>query len=270
MLSTVFDFKNYQSYLLFYFGDKKNRKGLKSKAAEFLGSHPTLLSQVLHGKVDLNLEQAEKLNRFIGHSDEESHYFLLMVQKSRAGTKTLESYFQIQMNQVLKARRIIKKRVGHVDSVSLENETKYYSSWQFSAVHVALSLPRLNQIESIAGSLGIPIRQVKTIISFLIQAGLVQEQDGKHILSRKHIHLGAESSNIKNHHTNWRIKAIQSLENQNRENFHYSSAVSLSRASVDAIKELLIQSLKDVNKVIQDSQEEVLYGFNFDFYNLET
>jgi hypothetical protein len=44
--------------------------------------------------------------------------------------------------------------------------------------------------------------------------------------------------------------------------------VTLSREDVAKIKEILIQNLTTMNKVIQVSKEEEIYGLNFDFFNL--
>ncbi|MBC7372185.1 MAG: TIGR02147 family protein [Bdellovibrionaceae bacterium] len=251
------------------FGDKSERRGLKSKAAKFIGVHSTLVSQVLHGKLTINLEQAEKMSRFLGHNEEESHFFLLMVQKARAGTKNLENYFQNQLNQIMKTRQVIKKRVGKTDSIAAEDELRYYSSWKFSAIHVALSIPDLNNAAALANHLDIPIAQVRAMLDFLTQTGLaVSKELGNFEIGPKHIHLSSESAQVRNHHMNWRMRVLKSLDKETRSNLHYSSAVSLSTADTEKIKELLIQNLNSMNKVIQTSKEEQVYGLNFDFFNL--
>jgi len=268
MSSSVYDFKSYRSFLLDYFGDKSQRKGLKSSAAKFIRCHTTFISQVLHGQVLLNLEQAEKLNQFIGHNEEESHFFLLLVQKERAGTKSLEKYFQNQLEQILKSRQVLKKRVGKVETIAGEDELRYYSAWQFAAVHVALSVPETNTPESLSKALNIPISQVREILDFLVRVGLANSTGRTFAIGSKHIHLGGDSPQIRNHHLNWRVRTVQALDQNIKNNYHYSSAVSLSTEDVDQIKEILIQSLKSANKVIQNSKEEEVYCLNFDFYSL--
>jgi uncharacterized protein (TIGR02147 family) len=269
MSLTVFDFKEYRPYLLKCFGDKSHRNGLKSKAAKSLACHTTHISQILHGQVVISLEHADKMNQFLGHSEEESHYFFLLVQKAKAGTQSLASYFQTQIDQTLKNRQIIKKRVGKTDSVTGEDELRYYSAWQYAAVHVALSIPELSSPDAIAKSLKIPLSQVRHILEFLLKTGLAAPKDHRtYAIGSKHIHLGAESSQVRNHHINWRVRAIQSLDADTKNNLHYSSAVTLSREDIPVIKEMLIQNLKSMNKVIQQSKEQEICGLNFDFFNL--
>ncbi|MCB0369293.1 MAG: TIGR02147 family protein, partial [Bdellovibrionales bacterium] len=252
-------------------GSKKHRSGLKTKAAAAMGCHTTLLSQVLHSRGELNLEQAEKLSRFLGHLDEESHYFILLVQKERAGTRPLKSYFQKQLDQILESRLNLKKRVGVTQEVLKEHEQRYYSSWIYSAVHIALSIPELRTVTLIAKRLLCPEEQVITAINFLLEAGLaIRKSDAYHIGPR-HIHLGKESPSIRSHHRNWRLKAVESLNfDRNIETYdlHYSSVVSLSVDDISRIKDRLIAELKQLNKVIQDSKEEELYALNFDFFKV--
>jgi uncharacterized protein (TIGR02147 family) len=273
MASDIFEFRDYGPYLTEIFGDKSRRKGLKSKAAKFIGCHSTLISQILSGKILLNLEQAEKLNRFIGHNEEESHFFLLLIQKARSGTKQLEQYFENQLEQIRKARLNLKKRVGKTETISEEDELRYYSNWHNAAVHVALSIPQLIHAEEISEALGIPLAQVRSILTFLLKTGMAipHPKDSRGFaIGPKHIHLGADSTHIRNHHVNWRVKSIQSLDQDasSERGLHYSSAVTLSKSDVEKIKEMLITNLKSMNTVIAASKEEAIYGLNFDFFNL--
>lgn len=268
-MTDVFQFKNCSDYLLSVFGDKSQRRGLKSKAAQAIGCHTTLISQVLHGKVLLNLEQAEKLSRFFGHDEDQAHFFLLLVQKARAGTKSLESYFQKQMDGILSQRQILKKRVGATDQVLKEQEQKYYSSWIYAALHVAVSLSNLKSAEALARHFKLPLNQVNEALQFLVKAGFVTiDNKGDFQVGSRHLHLGNNSVHINHHHRNWRIKTLQALESPQPQNLHYSSAVTLSHEDVATIKELLIENLKKMNKTIQASKEETVYVLNFDFFAL--
>ena len=79
------------------------------------------------------------------------------------------------------------------------------------------------------------------------------------------IHSGAY---ILKHHTNWRVKALESLENETLEDLHYSGVVSLSESDVIRIKNLLLDQLKENLKIIASSKEERLFVLNIDFFNL--
>lgn len=264
----VYDFKDYRSYLLSVLGDKTQRRGLKSQAAQYVGCHTTVISQVLNGKIDLSLEQAEKFTRFLNLSEDEEHYFLLMVQKSRSGTKALQSYFQKQIDHHIELHMDMKKRMGRTELVPKEVSQIYYSSWIYAAIHIALTVPEFRDPFTLARKFGVPETQVLEVLDFLMNANLAVKEKGAYKVGPKHIHLSAQSPYIFNHHRNWRLRALQNFELKRKEDLHYSSAISLSKDDVFGVKESLIEHLKSVNKLIGASKEEEVYALNFDFFKL--
>lgn len=264
----LFKFRESRPYLLAVLGDKNQRRGLKSAAAKFIGCHTTAISQILHGQIQLNVEQAEKLNRFLRHGQEESHYFLLIVQKERAGTKTLKDYFQNQIDRILEERHVMKKRLGSTGTVSKDDEQNYYRSWLPAAVHVALSVPGLGTADAIADRFRVPVEQISDTLSFLVKAGLAVHDRGAFAIGPKHVHLANDSLQISNHHRNWRLKAIQSLDSPTKDDLHYSSAVTISKHDAVILKDQLIENLKALNKVVIDSKEEEVFVMSFDFFKI--
>jgi hypothetical protein len=64
------------------------------------------------------------------------------------------------------------------------------------------------------------------------------------------------------------MKAIQALERQ-KDNLHYSSAVSLSKQDIMKIHSHLVDSIQQVKATVRDSKEEELYCFALDFFRIE-
>src|SRR5687768_11246698 len=101
MKDTVFDYRDYKKYLNdFIKNQASGGHGYRSKIAEALRCHITYISQVLNKDAHFSLEQADELNSFLGHTKDESHYFLLLVQVARAGTHSLRSKFQEQIDLI--------------------------------------------------------------------------------------------------------------------------------------------------------------------------
>ena len=94
----IYIYSNYSTFLRNYIkGLPKNGRGEINRIAENLRVHPTLVSQVLGGSKDFSLEQAHILSKYLGLNSMESDYFLLLVQKARAGTTDLKNYFSGNM-----------------------------------------------------------------------------------------------------------------------------------------------------------------------------
>lgn len=222
-MKSVYDFLEYKSYLNSKAGIKGARTGVRSGIAVAANCNTTYVSQVLNGDREFNLEQAEKIGHFLGHTSEENHFFLLLVQMNRAGTKTLKEYFQKQIQNILSERMLIRKRLGVSESLSKEQQSIYYSAWYFAAIHVAITIPELQTKEILADYFDLSIAKVSMILDFLSKNGLIKEEKGRYKMGQNHIHLGSDSENIMKHHSNWRLQVMNSLERDNKKDLHLFS-----------------------------------------------
>lgn len=236
--------------------------------ARALNCQPTYITSVLYGAANLSLEQAEALNSFFAHTKEESQFFLLMVSRDRAGTQSLKVHFQEQCDQILKARLVLTKRLGQQNPLNEQSRGQFYSSWHYLAVQIALTIPEYQDHDSLAKALDLPPNLVAEVLQFLCETGLVEKRGSKFFPTATQIRLGNDSHHIRKHHTNWRIKALESLDRESLNDLHYSGVVSLSEVDVVRIKDTLLKQLKENLKVIADSKEQKLYVLNLDFFNL--
>jgi uncharacterized protein (TIGR02147 family) len=268
MRKEIFDFDFYKDYLRFQTGPNKRRSGLKAKMAEAMGCHSGYISQVLHRTAQLSLEQGERLNELFGHTEVESHFFLLLIQHERAGTHHLKSYFKKQLQEIQKQRLILNQRLKIKESISTEDQARYYSSWQYSAIHMALTLPGVDNAENIVEELKLPLKKVNEILEFLITIGLIQKSDEKIETTSDFIFLEKSSPNIIRHHTNWRMKAIESFDQEDPDDLHYSGVVTLSNKDALRIKEILMKSIKSSLDIVKESKEESLRTLCIDLFKI--
>lgn len=269
MKETLFSFSGYKAYLRRRLGGPGSRPGIKTALAGAIGCQPTYISQVLHSKAHLSLEQAESANQFFAHSKEEAHFFMLLLQKERAGTKALERYFDEQINEILQKRLVLTERLGAKQVLSSEHQSVYYSSWHYAAVHIGLTIPELRAPQALASYLQIPLGKISEVLDFLVSAGLAVEDRGLYKPGLSQIRLGKASHNIIKHHANWRMHSIESLVREELTDLHYSAVVSLSKQDVLKIKDRLLDVIDEIQKTVRDSKEEALCSVAFDFYGLK-
>ena len=143
MTKSVFDFKAYKSYLLYETERKPAQRGLKYLLAKALGCQSAYLSQVLKGSAELSPEQGLRACEFFRLGQDEQDYLMLLLQKDRAGTQDLKTYFQKQINDLLKKRMNLVKRLGKESHLSETDKNTYYSSWIYSAIHLAVTINKL-------------------------------------------------------------------------------------------------------------------------------
>lgn len=269
MRKTVFEFKSYKPFLIYETENSTSRRGQKSLLAKALQCQSAYLSQVLNGKAELSFEQAYRACDFFRLGHEEQDYFMLLVQKDRAGIQDLRIYYQKQIDQLLERRLNLKKRLGQENLLSEKEKTIYYSSWIYPAIHMAVTIKHLQNKERLQKFFQLPQKQMNTVIDFLLKTGLIQQVGSELHAGISVIHLGNDSQSIYKHHTNWRLQAIESLEREDIYDVHYSAVVTLSKADIKKIKNLLLEQLKENIEIIKASNEEELCVLNIDFFNLK-
>jgi uncharacterized protein (TIGR02147 family) len=268
-IKSVFDFKDYKAFLEHYELSRKSfERGFRSKLADHIGCQSGYISQVLNGSAQFSLEQGLKIAGFLSLDERAKKYFLLMIEIARAGTKELRAHFEAELEQLREDFLNIKQRVGDSRSLTDKEQSIYYSSWHYLAVHVITSLKEFDSAKSIASALQIPESVVNQVLLFLLQSGIVKEERGKLLPGLTSVHLNRESPLIRQHHTNWRVAAIQSLVTNSKSDVHYSTVSTLSKADAEKLRAEMVSLIEKYVEVVKPSQEEVMYGFNLDFYNL--
>ncbi|MCB0389970.1 MAG: TIGR02147 family protein [Bdellovibrionales bacterium] len=264
-MKNVFSYSSYNTYLSFRF---KAERGLKAKASKVMGIQTSYLSRVLNHQADLSLEQAFTLNDFFYHDSQEAEFFLLLVQKDRAGTKALKDYFFEKINKVIEQRSQLKSRLEIKEELSPLEQAKYYSHWIYSAIHMVCSVPGLNKKESLHKVFNLPPHVINEVIDFLTKAGLLIENKDGYELGSSHIHLPSDSPFILQHHANWRQKCIREFDYHKPDDFHYSAVFSLSEVDAKIIRERILEVVQQNIKTVIPSKEEVVYCSLIDFFKL--
>lgn len=268
MIGNVFDHDDYKTFLQEACGGTQRRTGLKSELARAMNCQPTYISQIFRGKAHLSLEQAEAVSRFFEFTREERRYFMLLVQCERAGTASLKRLFEEDLRELREKRLTLTERLGRHDSLAEVDQSLYYSSWHYAAVHIALTIPGLRSPAALAQFFNAPEAKIREVIDFLLRTGLAElNEQGELTTGTKSIRLGNDSPNILRHHTNWRLYAIESLEREASSDLHYSAVVSLSYRDALQVKDRLLEHLKEILTTIKASAEEELCVLNIDFFN---
>lgn len=264
----IYEFDTYRDYLATKLGAEGSRTGQRKHLAEYIRVHTTFVSQVLKRRAEFSLEQAELINEFLEHTEEESEFFMLLILKDRAGTQKLKNRFEKQIQIIREKRMNIKERIRANEKISDQDREKFYSSYLYGAVHVLSSISQYQNLEAMAQALNLSRTRMREILDFLIRIGIIDEDKSKLTTGKNHIHLASNSELVLKHHANWRMNAISKLQFVNKDNLHYSACLSLSEQDAYKVKESILENLKQNVEIISKSKEEIAYVMNLDFYNL--
>lgn len=243
-------------------------RGKRKALADAIGCQVSHVTSVLSGTSHFSQEQAEAAARFLGLNGRETEFLLLLVDFNRAGTVPLRKFYQSLLDEKREKYSALKTRLKMPDSLEGYQESVYYSSWQFAAVHVLLSIPQFQSREAIAHKLGLTLSRVDEILFFLVETGLCKKEGHEYRLARPLLHLDKTSPLISKHHTNWRLRAMQSFDETTEEALHYSSVVTLSVADYKKVREILARALSEALKVITQSPEEDVAAVCIDLFRI--
>lgn len=270
MEKDLFSYKSYKKYLVDVLGGAKKRTGKRLALAKALNVQTAYISQVLNGSAHLSVEQGLLAADYFGHTPEEKDFFLLLLQIGRAGTVELKEYFKGQIDKIIQKRLVIKNRLKDTQQISKEDQVKYYSRWYYLAIHMAVSVPHLQNKESLLEFFKLPLEKVSEATEFLLNTGLIEQKNGRYRVGDVHIHLANDSENILKHHSNWRLQALKKVDDYDPKNLHYSVVYSVSKKDAQKIKDEIIKLIQSNLKIVAPSKEETLYCNTIDFFELNS
>ncbi len=265
MSENVFKTKSYTDYVSKRLSGPL-RRGDKLRLAVALRVEPSFVSRVLKGVAHFSLEHAVVINEFLGHSPDESQYFLLLLQYERAGTKKLRDVFKAQMDAILEKRAEVSERIGVRQKIPLEIQTTYFSSWIYAAVLSVTMVRTYRTPVRIAERLQVDLKLVHQVVAFLKTEGFLEERSGELIPTQQRIHLKRGEPLLLQHHTQWRLRAMEAF--LRKDGLHYSAVFSMSASDRDWFKDRCLELLTELEARLKNSPDEEIVGINLDVFSV--
>lgn len=266
---SVFNYKDYKKFILDWISNSPNEgRGLRKQLAEAIQCQTAYITQVLSGDNHLSLEQTAATAKWMELHENDTEFLLFLVMHQRSGTKQLQKIISKQIMERREQNSNLQKRIHIHETLSQSDQIIYYSSWHYAAIHIALLIPELQTIESLEKYFRISTSQLRKILDFLLSCGFIKQEKNHYRIVKSTLHLELLSPLIRQHHSNWRLKAIESLAESKTANLHYSGIIALSNEDYEWIREKLSQLLADIILKLKDSKDEKLACLNFDWFQI--
>ncbi len=267
---TVFEARNYVDYVRVSLrgGLPSRPRGMIKTVAQSIGCHSTFISQVLSGRGHFSHEQALLFCSHFKLSEEESEFFIDLLNRDRAGTSQAKLHFQRIINRKILERRSFQKR-NKLQSVLKENqEVKYLASWIPSAVYGALHIPGLQTAKKIGDYLNLDTRVAEATLASLKSLNLVLLRKDNWVPTEHDLHISKDSAFAGHYHGSWRLKTASRLAELPRtiHQTHYSSVFAISNQVAEEIREVILRNLTDIRKKMVSAPSEQLFVLCLDFY----
>lgn len=264
---SIFDFEDYKEfYNKWVENQPKQGHGEYRRLAGALSVSSTLVSQVFKGDKHLSLEMAVDMAEYLNLSEEETDYFILLVDFAKAGSFKLRTRFA---KQVQRRRAHYHKLENRVDKkVELTDEVKaiFYSSWIYSGVRLLTDISEFQDVQAIAEKLNLPRNQVQKVLDFLLSHGLVKHESGRYGMGPARVYLGSSNHLVARHHQNWRLQGFNKMIQSGDENFFYTAPMVLSKEAIVKIRQELPSFVERIVKIVQASPSEEARCLNIDWF----
>jgi uncharacterized protein (TIGR02147 family) len=266
---SIYQFQDYKKFLLNWMERGPNQgRGMRKQLADAIGCQTPFITHVLGGDYHLSLEQAEASSRWAGLNDAETEFFLLLVMKARAGTRGLENLVAKQIQQRRLGATVLKSRLNLKEKMNPQDQMIYYSHWYYAAIHMACLIPQLQTIEALGKYFNLTLPQIVGALEFLTEHGLIGKTKDKFRVLKPLLHLERESPLMVQHHTQWRLKALESFLRKKNSDLFYSGVISLSEEDYEWLRERLTDLLQEAIERIRDSKDEKLACLNLDWFEI--
>ncbi len=269
MEKSLYTYNYYKTYLLDRIKrEPKAGRGVRQKMAEYICCQVAYISHVLSGDRDFSVEQAEAITRFFAMTSDESEYFIWLIEKERAGTSQARDFFEKLLQQKREKYLQLKNRVNISDELDDSAKATYYSDYLFSAVHMIVTISKFQTPKAISEAFGISMKKTSNILEFLKTNGLITEHAGRLIPTSKYLFIDKESPFILQHHTNWRLQALQNVRSGENTDLHLSMVVTMSEKDSKQLQRRISEFIEEISETIKKSPEEKLMAIGIDFFQV--
>lgn len=248
--------------------ENRGERGLLTRLADQAQCQRSHISRVLSGQLHLTMDQAFRVSRYLRLADEDSHYFMKLVEYGRCGDHEYRQSLARELSRLKKDHENLAKRIKDPSLQEQKLQATYYSQWFWSAIHIAVSIPELQKTTALAHRLNLSIPLVESILRELEKFNLVRHEKGKWFIDSGSIHLPKNSPLNSVQHSNWRARAVQATQNPEDSGVHYTIVQSLSRSDFEKIRQLVLKMIDDYGKIARPSKEEELICFLCDFFKV--
>lgn len=266
---SIYRANHYTDYILEILKNGKSEipHGSVKGLAKAIQCHPTFISQVLRQKSFFNHEQALRFCEYADSSEDETAFFIDLLNRDRAATVESRKFFDRLIEKKLNQRSSLKQDSQLIEVKSF-HEKLYYHHLIYPLIHSTLHLPKHTQPKTIADTLGLSISSIEEGLELLAEIGLAKKGKKGWAPLEKTLHISKGSLISNQYHSHWRLKVASLLANDKRttEHTHFSSVYAISAKDAERIRKSLLEQLETARKQMIESEPEILYSLCLDFF----
>jgi uncharacterized protein (TIGR02147 family) len=249
--------------------EKRRPRGVIKSLADALRCHPTFIAQVLKERADFSPEQGYEICQHFSFSNEQREFFLTLLMRDRAGTAALKEHYHKKLIHILEVRRDLRPDSPLNVRQSGSFELEYFGNWIYQTVHALTQIQRFQTVTEIAKALALSTVEVKAILDRLEAMGLVKKDKSAWKSTLNSLHLAKDSHCIRYLHSTWKTKLLADLQRRSTmEGTRYSGLITVTEKDYHKVRDVLVNAIKDIRKIVEASSSEGAYVLSLDCYEI--
>lgn len=266
---SIFEFDHYKEFVLAEIAKRpKKGRGEFSKIATAINVHTTMITHIFRGSHDLSPEQALSLADYLGLRALETDYFISLVNLARAGDSRSRKYFKNKLREIKEKSLALTSRLEIKNQLSESEQALFYSSWIYAAIRLLTATPTHQDAPAIAESLHLSLNQVSRALERLTRQGLVKKDGDRFLYANLSTYVERDSELASRHNLNWRLKAIERLDQISATEMAYSNPIMIAKNDFERVTELVVKFIDDFRKLTGPSPSEILCCLNIDWLKI--
>jgi uncharacterized protein (TIGR02147 family) len=239
--------------------------------------NPSYFSRVMQGKAEFSRDQMFKIAEAMALQGWQRDLFLLLGDEAAASNHRHKTYLRQKIDALRHAQEKVVSRFaerGRSFVGSPENLASYYDEVVTAKIHMLLTVDAFRRHpDSIAAELGLTREKLRRELAKLSELGLIAPEkaggrSGWKVL-QDFIHLDEDSPISARNHVNWRIDAIQRLQQRSDspDDYHFSGVFSADAETKAAVRKALRDALVAIGeRVAKAKAEAAVYSLCMDLY----
>jgi len=264
---SVYEFDSYKT-IMGYFLTGEGQRGQLSRASELLKCQPSFLSRAITREIHITPDQAFMLTQFWQLNDNESTYFQNLVEWERASDPTYKNHLLNKIKELKKNHESLQNRTKKNDFELNEQQSIYFSSWIWSAIHFLVCIPEYQTVAKISSRLGLSEELILYYLEHLSKFGFIVKHGKKWEYQKGQFHLPKHSPFVSMYHQNWRTRSTIDSQNPHSDGLHYTSVLTLSKSDYSRLKELVLKFVSESDAIAKPSPSEEVVALTFDLFKI--
>lgn len=227
------------------------------------------VSRVIHGKADLSPDQLFLACEYLGFTQKEHAYLVLLLELARTGLKRRKEQLLAQIRHLQAEHLDTKKHLKEAAIMDTNGDLQsYYFDPRVQLVHVCLTVPRYRKnLALLSEDLKLSTQQLLAILNKLEQMKIIARDNGDIKVLVENIHLPKSSPVYRPWRNGLKLMAMQKVDSiEDDDAYSFAVVFSSNEEAKRTIHRKFLEFIQEVEQISVSNKQENVYHLSFELF----